>query len=358
MTDTARILVIDDETSNLKLMSRLLESAGYRHISTLSDPRQAAHRYLEEQPDTILLDLNMPGMDGFEVMEQLQQTASAPLAPILVLTAQHSLEYRTRALQSGARDYVTKPFERVELLARVKNLVDIHRYHRSLHDRNALLENRIRERTRELYTTRLQIVRRLGRAAEFRDNETGMHIVRMSKISALLGRAMGMSEHECDLLLNAAPMHDIGKIGIPDAILLKPGKLDPEEWRIMQTHTTIGAEILSGDNSALLRMAHAIALSHHEKWDGSGYPRGLKGEAIPLPGRICALADVFDALTSERPYKRAWPVEEALAFIRDNSGRHFDPTLVEKFMAHLDEIQAIRQRYADIPEEVDHAGCR
>jgi putative two-component system response regulator len=220
---------------------------------------------------------------------------------------------------------------------------------RMTYDQKDLLEQVVYERTREIRETRLQVVQRLGRAAEYRDNETGRHILRMSHMSALLAaQCSGWTEDDAEVLLHASPMHDIGKIGIPDAILLKPGKLTPEEWKIMQTHTTIGGDILSGDTSDLLRMAREIALSHHEKWDGSGYPLGLAGEAIPLTGRIVALADVFDALTSQRPYKNAWSIEDTLQLIRSEAGGHFDPQLVVLFLELIPEVLAIRDRYAEV----------
>jgi len=216
-----------------------------------------------------------------------------------------------------------------------------------LRSQNKTLEKRVQERTQELFQTQLEIIKRLGLAAEYRDNETGLHIVRMSQISALLAKAAGLDDVEAEMVLNASPMHDIGKIGIPDHILLKPGKLNSEEWVTMQTHTTIGARILSGHHSSLLEMACEIALTHHEKWDGSGYPKGLKGNDIPLTGRIVALADVFDALTSERPYKHAWTARDAVTLIKEDSGKHFDPRLVEQFLSLLPEIVAIKEKYAE-----------
>jgi putative two-component system response regulator len=229
----------------------------------------------------------------------------------------------------------------------MRNIIEVRLLHQALRRQNNLLETEVRRRTQELHETRLEIVRRLGRAVEYRDNETGLHVIRMSHYAASLGRVIGMSPSECDMLLNSCPMHDIGKIGIPDHILLKPTQLDSDEWVIMQSHTTIGAELLAGHHSGLMHMAYQTALTHHEKWDGSGYPRGLRGEAIPLVGRITAICDVFDALTSERPYKRAWPVEDAVAEIRNRRGTHFDPELVDRFDTILPEILDIHRQYPE-----------
>jgi putative two-component system response regulator len=343
----ASILVVDDEPANVKLLDRTLRTFGYRNLLSTTDPRAVLDLFQRHDIDLVILDLNMPHLDGFQVMLQLQALGRDDLPPVLILTAQHDQEHRVRALRGGAHDYVTKPFAVDELLARVRNLLDVQLYHKFMRGRNHWLEERIRDRTRELYDTRLQIVRRLGRAAEFRDNETGLHILRMSKISALLGEEAGMSEGERELLLNASPMHDIGKIGIPDHILLKPGRFEPHEWEVMKTHTTIGAEILSGDDSDLLAMAREIALTHHEKWDGSGYPNGLAGEDIPTVGRIVALADVFDALTSERPYKKAWSLDATLEYIDAQTGRHFDPRVVACFRSRLPDILAISRQFAE-----------
>lgn len=342
----ARILIVDDEPANLKLLDKLLTAQGYARLVLVQDPRDVLARYQEERTDLVLLDINMPHLDGFQVMEQIRGLSDPLQPPVLILTAQHGQDFLLRALAGGARDFVTKPFDRNELLMRVRNLLEAQLAHRFMHDQKNVLEELVLLRTRELYRTRLQIVRRLGMAAEYRDEETGNHIVRMSQICALLARAAGWADEDCDLILNASPMHDIGKIGIPDAILLKPGKFTPDEWEVMKTHATIGARLLDGDNSRLMRMARDIALTHHEKWDGSGYPEGLAAEAIPMAGRIAALADVFDALTSDRPYKRSWGVEEAVEFIQKNSGSHFDPMLVELFLQELPRILEIRARYA------------
>lgn len=345
--EAASILIVDDEPANLKLLDKMLGSQGYANLVLVQDPRQVLEHYSKRRPDLILLDINMPHMDGFAVLAALRDLNDPLMPPVVVLTAQNGRDILLRALNSGARDFIGKPFDRLELLARVRNLLDAHMAHRMVHEQKNVLDELVRQRTDELRQTRLSVVRRLGRAAEYRDNETGYHILRMSQISELLARNLDWSDADCELMLHASPMHDIGKIGIPDEILLKPGKLDPPQWEIMKTHAAIGAELLDGDDSDLLTMARIIALTHHEKWDGSGYPGGLAGEAIPQAGRIVAVADVFDALTSSRPYKKPWPVAEAVNYIRDNAGSHFDPVVVAQFEASLEDVYAIRDRYCD-----------
>ena len=353
----ARIVVVDDESANLKLVERVLEVGGFKNVELIENPVTVLDNYKANGADLFLIDLNMPVMDGFELIEALMGLNDSFLPPMLVLTAQQAQEYRQRALDAGARDFVTKPFVVNELLARVKNQLEMRQAQSLLREQNQHLEEIVNERTQELQhahqqlqDSRLQVVRRLGRAAEYRDNETGLHIIRMSYISVIIGRSAGMDEDALDLLLNASPMHDIGKIGVPDNILLKPGKFEPDEWEIMKTHAQIGADILSGDDSPMMSMAREIALTHHEKWDGSGYPNGLSGEDIPLVGRISALADVFDALTSSRPYKKAWEVDKAVEYIKEQSGTHFDPSLVDYFIENLNEIVSIRDKYME-PEE-------
>lgn len=335
-----KIFIIDDKPVNTELLERMLEQAGFNHFRSTNDSRQAVPVYLEFQPDLVLLDLKMPHLDGFQVMEKLRALEEDSYAPILVLTAQPDIKSRMRALKSGAKDFLGKPFDQAEALARINNMLEV----RLL---NKTLEQKVRERTQELNNTRLEVIRRLGWAAEYRDNETGNHVIRMSKYSALLGQAIGLDDKKCELILNASPMHDIGKIGIPDRILLKPGKLDSAEWEIMKTHVTIGGEILSGDDSTLIVMARIMTMEHHENWDGSGYPKGLKGEEISLQGRIIPVCDVFDALTSERPYKKAWTVEEAMVEIKNLSGAKFEPFLVEKFQHILPEVLKIKASYSD-----------
>ena len=354
---SARVLIVDDEPVNIKLVESVLKGHAYTNVLTTTDPRDVLGLCRDNEIDLILLDLNMPHLDGYQVMDVLKKELGKPVPPVLILTAQSSREFKNRAFESGAKDYVTKPFDVKEVLARVQNLVQVELFHKYLKNENKVLEEKVQERTSEINQTRLEIVRRLGRAAEYRDNETGLHIVRMSKISQLLGVACGIDEYQADLLLNASPMHDIGKIGIPDHILLKPGKFEPEEWEIMKTHAQIGANILSGDDSELLAMAREIALSHHEKWDGSGYPNALSGEKIPLTGRICAVADVFDALTSARPYKKAWAIDDAVKFMNEQSGSHFDPALIEHFNHLLPEILKIKADFSE-PEELDGTDLR
>ncbi|MDH4224948.1 MAG: response regulator [Deltaproteobacteria bacterium] len=342
-----RILVVDDQEANARLMERLLTREGYRNITLLTDSRKVREAQAREPFDLILLDIRMPHLDGFGVMGELKAMGGDDYLPVLVMTAQTDTETKLKALAQGAKDFLYKPFDKAEALSRIHNLLEVRVMHTQIRDQNRILEEQVLQRTAQLRQSQLEVVRRLGRAAEYRDNETGMHVVRMSKASAALGRAMGMDEGQCELILNTAPMHDVGKIGIPDHILLKGGKLTPHEWEVMQTHTVIGADLLGREPSQLLETASLIALTHHEKWDGSGYPQGLKGEAIPLFSRIIAVCDVYDALTSTRPYKNPWSAAEALAEIISRSGTHFDPRVVAHFEQIFDEIQAISRENAD-----------
>lgn len=341
----ARILIVDDEPANLKLLQKMLVNQGYSNIAALSDPTRVVDHVQTEVPDIILLDINMPRMDGYDVMRALKRQNFAVPPPILVLTAQRDHETMVRCLSSGARDFLSKPFEFQELWARVRNLIEAHLAMKMVHNQNDLLEEEVSKRTEELRFSRLEVVRRLSIAAEYRDQETGGHIMRISKMSALLARSLGWSDIECDLMLNASPLHDIGKIGIPDAILQKPGRLDPGEWETMKGHVEIGVRILGEDRSPLFTMAREIVMTHHEKWDGGGYPAGLSGENIPLSGRIVALVDVYDALRSERPYKKAWDSRSVQSFIAEQSGKHFDPELVELFSKNINEFEKIRERH-------------
>jgi putative two-component system response regulator len=326
------ILAVDDEDVNLILLRRLLERGGYSRVETTTDPLRVPELFAQTNPDLLILDLHMPGLDGFELIERLAPAAGGPSGvPILVLTADANEAVMRRALSSGARDFVTKPIGETELLLRVRNLLAVQHLHRQLRERNAGLELQVAERTRALEQARLEILGRLALAAEYRDDDTQEHAWRIGRTCALLARAIGLAEWQAELIRRAAPLHDIGKIGIPDAILLKPGRLTEDEFDTTKSHTTIGAEILSGSQSSLLLLAERIALSHHERWEGGGYPDQLCGEEIPLAARIAALADVFDALTHARPYKQAWPIEQAVAEVIGERGRQFDPALVDAF---------------------------
>jgi len=343
-----RLLFVDDEPNVLDGLQRLLRD--YHKVwdmKFLTSAEEALRNCLVNEYDVIVTDFSMPGKDGLALLKTLRNTERTKDIPIVILTGTSEKELKRQALELGATDLLNKPVDREDLLARLQNCLRLKTYLDEINANSAVLGQKVKERTKELEETRLQVIRRLGRAAEFKDNETGMHVIRMSLYSALLASRAGMEKEECDLLLNAAPMHDIGKIGIPDRILLKPGKLDQEEWEIMKTHVTIGADILSGDDSDLLKLARTVVLEHHEKWDGSGYPYGLKGTEISLAGRIVSLCDVFDALTSKRPYKRAWTIEESMIFIGAQRGTHFEPTLVDHFKEMLPEILDIKERFSD-----------
>ena len=345
----ARILLVDDEAANLKLFALMLKSDGYRNVVCVQDPREVVETYQSLRPNLILLDINMPHMDGYAVMQALQAIQDALPAPIVVMTAQSREDYLLRALNAGAMDFLSKPVNKRELLARVKNILMAHLAMRFMHGQNSVLEAMVEQRTQDLRASRLDLVRRLGRASEYRDNETGQHILRMSHAAALLARRIGWQPEACELLLHAAPLHDEGKIGIPDGILLKPGPLTEDEREIMKRHAQIGADLLDGGNDPLLDMARDIALHHHEKWDGSGYPNGLSNLQIPEAARIVAIADVFDALTSTRSYKKPWTSAEALDFMQQQAGKHFDPTLMAHFAEIVADVAAIRVRFAEAP---------
>jgi putative two-component system response regulator len=357
LTKSARILIVDDNPTNVALLQTLLDRDGYANVTGVTDSREVVPLYRNAAFDLILLDIRMPHLSGFDVMAELKKIDPIGYLPILVLTAQTDRKILIRALEAGAKDFVHKPFDHAEVLNRIANMLEVRMLYNERRRQSEILEAKVLERTteldqrnRELESARLDVIRRLGRAGEYRDNETGMHVVRMSKICERLALAIGCDETFATHLLAASPMHDVGKIGIPDSILLKPGRLDPEERKIMETHVTIGADILDHNEAPLMRMAYAVALTHHEKWDGTGYPRKLKGTAIPIEGRIAALSDVFDALTSERPYKKAWPVDQALEFVRNQAGAAFDPDLVAEFVEIMPDIENLRRQYPDGPE--------
>jgi putative two-component system response regulator len=323
------ILAVDDEEANLLLLRRMLQRAGYTRIVTTRNPTEVPLLFVELRPALVLLDLHMPEMDGFELMERLGPVDGVPF---LVLTADATDETKRRALAMGARDFLTKPLDGIELVLRVRNLLQVQHLQNRLLEHNASLEDKVVARTHDLERARLEILDRLAIAAEYRDDATQEHARRIGRTAGLLAPLLDWPGRDVELIRRAAPLHDIGKIGIPDGILLKPGRLGPDEFERIKAHTAIGAEILSGSASAVLRLAERIAVSHHERWDGRGYPRGLAGEEIPIAGRIVAVADVFDALTHARPYKEPWPIERAVAEILAQSGRQFDPRVVEAFV--------------------------
>lgn len=341
----ANVLIVDDQAANVSLLERMLRGAGYVTIASTMNSQEVYELHRKNRYDLIVLDIQMPYFDGFQVMEGLQELETDGYLPVLVITAHP--EHKLRALQAGAKDFIGTPLDLPEVLMRVYNILEVRLLYKELHHYNDLLEERVLERTQELREVQLEVVHRLTHVTELRDNETGLHIVRIGLFCAQMGEAMGMSKWQCELLLNASPMHDIGKIGIPDIILMKSAPLTPQEWEIMKTHTTIGAELLSEGRSELTRMGHLIALNHHERWNGSGYPRGIVGGDIPLVARICSVCDAFDALTSDRPYKRAWSVEKAAATIREQTEQHFDPKLVELFINILPHLVEIKRQYAE-----------
>lgn len=342
------LLIVDDTPENVDVLRGFL-SADYALKIATNGPLalKIANTSL---PDLILLDVMMPGMDGYEVCHQLKQNEATRHVPVIFVTAKDDIEAETRGLAIGAADYITKPVSPPVVLARVRT-------HLALYDQRRHLESLVNERTAELKEsnqqlekTRHTIITQLGRAAEYRDNETGLHILRVGYFSKMLALAAGFTDARAELMLHASMMHDVGKIGIPDNVLLKPCKLTPEEFDVIKTHPAIGAEIIGDHDADLLVMAREVALTHHEKWDGGGYPHGLKGEDIPITGRIVAVVDVFDALTTWRPYKQPWPAEKAFDLIREGAGKHFDPDLAHLFLARTAEVLDIMTRYSDEPD--------
>jgi len=328
----SRILVVDDQETNALLLQAVLARAGYTAVETMSDPMAVLARCAQEPPDLLLLDWHMPGRSGAEILEDIAFLTEEPnWMPVLVLTADVAPDTKRRALSLGARDFLTKPIDVPEVLLRVRNLLQTRYLRVELQKNNDLLHERVSLRTQELEDAKLEILDRLALAAEYRDDATGQHAYRIGRTSELIALELGLETHQAALIGQAARLHDIGKIGIADDLLLKPGKYTAEELGAMELHPAIGARILSGSTNELLRMAEQIALTHHERWDGSRYPLGLAGEEIPLAGRIVAVADVFDALTHERPYKEAWSISDAVAEIVSQSGRQFDPAIVEAF---------------------------
>ncbi len=342
------LLVVDDQDVNVLLLERMLRGAGYVSITSTTDPREVCDLHARNSYDLILLDLQMPALDGFQVMKGLEEIEPDGYLPVLVITAQPG--HKLRALQAGARDFISKPFDLPEVLARVRNLLEVRLLHKALHEHGQVLEQRVRERTAELRESHLEILFTLTRAAEHRDEDTGAHVQRIGRYSQALARILGRDEEYVDRIFFASPMHDIGKIGVPDHVLLKPGRLTPEEWEVMKGHTLMGAKILGKSKSPYLRMGAEIALNHHERWDGLGYPNGRRGRAIPEPARIMNICDVYDALRSRRPYKPAYSHRKAVDVISRGDGRtqpeHFDPVILKTFRENHLALRDIYEAHA------------
>jgi putative two-component system response regulator len=333
---SAKVMIVDDEPANILLLERTFKQVGFKEFELVTNPTRVIGLLDEFKPDILLLDLQMPELDGFGVMQEVKDHISADdFLPILVLTADASQQTKRKALAQGANDFLTKPFDLLEAVLRTRNLLTSRFLHCDLHSQNDALEERVRERTRELEDAHLEVLGRLVKVGEYRDDETGEHAKRVGNMSAMIARVLGLEVDEVEMIRLAAQLHDIGKVGIPDRILLKEGKLTSEEFDVIKGHTAIGSSILEGSTAKLLQMAEVIALTHHEHWSGNGYPNGLGGEDIPLVGRIVAVSDVFDALTHDRPYKRAWSVEQAVSEISRLAGEQFDPRVVQALLSTL-----------------------
>jgi putative two-component system response regulator len=369
-TTTARLMIVDDEPVNIKVVQKYLKQAGYQQFLTTTDPRLVLDLIAKECPDVVLLDVMMPEINGLEILRRMRDDARSAHIPTIILTASDSEQTKLDALELGATDFLTKPVNAAELIMRARNALAVKSNYDHLKDFARELECQVRRRTAELAASRLELIHCLARAAEYRDNETGRHVVRVGRYAGIIARKMALEEPFIELIEHAAPLHDMGKVGIPDAILLKPGKLDPEEfelmqkhcgygkrtfepmsqdeWRMFKSHTFLGEMIMDTQSSPIIVIAAQIALTHHEKWDGSGYPLGLSGEDIPLPGRITAVADVFDALSSKRPYKPAFPMDRCFDAVREAAGTHFDPQVVDAFLTSRNAIVQVRLEHADI----------
>jgi len=366
---TAKIIVVDDEPTNIKVVCRLLKLEGYANFITSSDATQAVELVRTELPDLVLLDLMMPGVSGLEILSELRELHETRYIPVIILTASTHHATRIDALHRGANDFLNKPVDPSELAPRVRNVLSLKIHQDQLRNYSRDLEEAVRLRTAQLESSRQDVIHCLARAAEYRDDDTGQHILRVGKYARLIGEVLGIQGEDLDVLEHAAQLHDVGKIGIPDDILLKPGKLTSEEFATMQKHcaygkhilgnttnlerqvikdhANIGASILEIGSSPILEIAHRIALTHHEWWDGTGYPLGLKGEDIPLEGRITAVADVFDALSTKRCYKDAFPLDKCLSIMKEECGTHFDPTVLEAFLQCRKKVVSIQMQYAD-----------
>ncbi len=369
LLQTAKVMIVDDEPLNIKVVQKHLKLAGYRHFVTSTDPRPVMEMISQETPDVILLDVMMPHISGLAILEKLCEDEQLSHIPTIVLTASDNEATRMEALELGAADFLGKPVHVAELLVRVRNALLVKAHHDHLKDYAQELEQKVRLRTAELAASRLELIHCLARTAEFRDNDTGRHVVRVGRYAEIIAREFGLDERNVELIGHAAPLHDMGKVGVPDCVLLKPDKLTPDEleimrkhsifgqrtfepmtedeWRLFKAHTFMGEKIMGVEGSPIIGMAAEIALTHHEKWDGSGYPMGLKGAEIPLAGRITAVADVFDALSSKRPYKPAFDLDRCFQIMKEGRGTHFDPEVLDAFLSCR---EVVLQVYAELGE--------
>lgn len=346
----ARLLVVDDEDRNRRLLAGMLEAEGYEVVEADSGER-ALDIARSEPPDLVLLDLMMPVMDGYEVARRLKADAATKAIPIIIVTALDDRGLLVRGLEAGAEEFVNKPVGRLELRVRVRNLLRLKEYSDFLHNHNRILDAQVKERTRELASSYRETIATMTRAASYKDEETGTHVARISFYTVEIAEALGLDAGYRDTIHYASPMHDVGKIAIPDAILGKPGTFEPHEWEIMKTHAGLGAKLLRGTDSPYLAMGAEIAGGHHERWDGGGYPLGLAGDAIPLSARIMNLCDQYDALRSKRPYKTAFAHEEACEIITVGDGRtmpsHFDPAVLAAFKDRVLRFRDIFEAHRD-----------
>lgn len=346
--DLNRILICDDSLTNVLVLSKLIEDEiDSPSITSLTDPRKVLPQLETHEYDLLLLDLEMPGLNGMEVLQLVRQRWQMDQLPVIIITGSQEDDIRKKSLLFGANDFMHKPFDQAEICLRVNNTLKVSKAHKVLESERNKFEALVQERTKELNRTVEYLIHRLGMVGEYKDNETAKHVMRVGQISRILALASGLPADLAYMLEKAAPLHDIGKIGVPDNILLKPGKLDAGEWEIMKQHTKYGFDLLSDSDSTVIQLAQTIAATHHERWDGQGYYQGLKGESIPIEGRITAIADVFDALVSERPYKEKWSSEKAVAFIAQESGKAFDPNLVLVFQQHINEVKEVQRQLAD-----------
>lgn len=367
---TSRIMVVDEEPVNIRVVRRYLQAAGFPNLVDCSVPSQAFDEIVRKRPDVLILDITMPEVSGLQILAQLRECESTRRLPVIVLTTSNDRDTRLKALNYGASDFLSRPVDPLELAPRIRNLIELSRYHSHLQNYNRELKAAVRLKTTELEVSRREVLMCLARAAEFRDDDTGQHVLRVGSFAAIIARGLNLPENYVNLIEQAAQLHDVGKIGIPDSILQKPGPLNEEERReierhsgygkkILQSlsrrddwtvtaHSQIGGRILESSHSPLLQMAYRIALTHHERWDGTGYPIGLSGEDIPLEGRITAVADVFDALSTERPYKKAFPTDECFRILMDGRGSHFDPDVIDAFFRHRAEVVQVQMDLLDV----------